>query len=157
MVATVRDGDPLEPTNHLWPDPDDGPWRLVLLWSYLDGRPECTGLEVRLAEKPDRGGWSRRHVLPTSGLREIRFAELIAADRAAMTPASSRPTNLRRSTLERLEEAAQVYQDARAKGYPPVPAVAEHFHISKGGASNLVARARAAGLLPPTSPGVAYG
>lgn len=157
MAAAVKDGEQFEPTEHRWPDLEHGPWRLILWWSHVDGRPECTGLEVKLLERPDTGAWSRRYVLPATALRDLRLAETIAADRAAMSPEPARASGLRRSTLERLEKAAEVYQAARAEGRAPVKAVAEHFRISQGGASNLVARARAAGFLPPTSPGVAFG
>jgi hypothetical protein len=61
------------------------------------------------------------------------------------------------SSEYRLKVAADIYQQARRDNKPPTKAVAEHFGITPGGASNLVARARAAGLLPPTSRGVAVG
>lgn len=68
-----------------------------------------------------------------------------------------RPAGLRESTFERLKEAARIYQEAFAAGGKPTTAVAEHYGLTVGGASNLVSRARDIGLLPPTTRGGAQG
>lgn len=48
---------------------------------------------------------------------------------------------------------AQVYSDAARAGRPPTKAVAERFTLSTSAAAKQVARARARGLLPPTTRG----
>ncbi len=88
-------------------------------------------------------------------LRQVPLGDLIAADRAAMAPPVEATGGMRTSAAERLRLAAEVYRLAAAEGEKPTKAVAEFFGISSGGASNLVARVRSAGLLPPTSPGKA--
>jgi hypothetical protein len=125
-----------------------GPWLAVLNWSVIDGRHECVALHVQQA--------GVAAILTASLLRKLPVADWIAQDRAGMTPRQT-TTGMRTSTLNRLKEAAEVYREALRYREPPTKAVAEHFDISHGGASNLVSRARAAGLLPPTSPGVAVG
>lgn len=136
-------------TRHRWPEPD-GPWLVTLAWAVVDGRPECVGLDVRQA---DGAG---HLVLTTSILmRQLPIAEWIAADRAEMMPRPASTAGLRQSTVDRLTEAAEVYRAAVQDRRPPVKAVEAHFGLSKGGASNLITRARQVGLLPPTSPGVA--
>ncbi len=52
----------------------------------------------------------------------------------------------------RLAEVAAVYRDGLKLG-TPTRHVAETLHMSHGNASKLVAKARAAGLLPPTTQG----
>jgi hypothetical protein len=132
-------------TEHKWPDVAAGPWLVTLTWHIVDGRPECAGLTIE-------GG--NDGVLTAGVLRKLPVADWIAEDRVRMLPRSQPTVGLRKSTVERLRAAADVYQRAIADGRPPTKAVAEHYGITHGGASNLVARARTAGLLPPTSPGV---
>lgn len=52
---------------------------------------------------------------------------------------------------------ADVYSDAWAAGKPPRQAVVDYFTVSKSTGAKWVARARKAGLLAPTSRGVAGG
>lgn len=52
-----------------------------------------------------------------------------------------------------LEQVADVYRRAWGNNENPTQAVADHFVISPSAAAKRVARARAAGLLPPTSRG----
>lgn len=135
-------------TQHHWPDPSEGPWSVTLDWQVIDGRPECTGLAV---------AGSEGRMLTASVVRKIPVADWIAEDRARLAPTKPAIGGLRASTVERLKTAAEVYQRARSEGLPPTKAVAAYYGISHGGASNLISRARAAGLLPPTSPGVSTG
>jgi hypothetical protein len=135
------------PTQHRWPDLQRGPWTVTLHWQIIDGRPECCGMDIS----------AEGDILTVSLLRKMPIADWIAADRAAMAPRPASTAGLRQSTIDRLTVTAEVYQQARRDGQHPAKAVAEHFGISAGGASNLVARARAVGLLPPTSPGVPTG
>lgn len=154
-MTDVTDGTWLTPTEH-----EDGPWRLLLLWQVVDGRPECVGATVLSAQPP-----TAEPGVPLTGatLRDLKLPERIAADRAAMTqPATgaaerAHQAGLRRSTVERFEEVARVYRDAIARGERPVQAVAAKFGLKPTSASNLVMRVRAAGFLPPASPGVPVG
>ncbi|MFG2046058.1 hypothetical protein ACGFIW_01340 [Micromonospora sp. NPDC048935] len=134
-------------TQHQWPDPEDGPWLATLAWQVIDGRPECTGLTLAADGR----------MLTASVVRKIPVADWIAEDRARLAPTQPAIGGLRASTVERLKTAAEVYQRAKSEGLPPTKAVAAHYGISHGGASNLISRARSAGLLPPTSPGVSTG
>lgn len=150
MGAELRDGDDLRPTRHRWPD-NDGPWLLTLRWRVIDGRPEC--VEVTLTAD------STEDPITATLMRQIGLPGIIAADRAAMVGHEPPvlPPGMRRSTAERLRRVAEVYRQALADGSPPVQAVAREFSIADTSASNLVARTRAAGFLPPASPGVATG
>lgn len=156
---TRRDIDqPARVSVHRWPDPDGGPWRVELQWGEVDGRPECVGVQlaqVVLTESESEARCVR--ALTAAILRRIPVADWIADDRATIAPPVEATGGMRKSAADRLRAAAEVYQAATRAGRKPTRAVAEHFGISSGGASNLVARARAAGLLPPTSRGKAAG
>jgi hypothetical protein len=97
-----------------------------------------------------------RTVVIASVLRKVPISKWITEDRAKLAqPAAT--SGLRQSTIDRLAVVAEVYQRALQERRPPTKAVAAHFGLSHGGAANLVSRARDAGLLPPTSPGVSAG
>ena len=51
------------------------------------------------------------------------------------------------------EAVADVYKFALSRGEPPTKAVESTFRISASAAAKQVSRARAAGLLPPTTRG----
>lgn len=148
-------------TEHRWPDEDEGPWLIVLRWDEIDGRPECVGLDMSrlhreqtlLVESDHEASYFT--FLTAAALRRLPLADLIAQDRAQLAPPVEAVGGMRKSAADRLRLAAEVYRQAAAEGGKPTKAVADHFGISSGGASNLVARARAAGLLPPTSRGKA--
>jgi hypothetical protein len=74
-----------------------------------------------------------------------------------MLPPQPQVAMMRKSAADRLRTAADIYRAALRDGRKPTKAVAEHFGITPGGASNLISRARTAGLLPPTSAGVPMG
>jgi hypothetical protein len=57
------------------------------------------------------------------------------------------------SGLGRDEEVTAVYVLARIMGQHPTKAVGEHFGLKPAAAAQRVARARRAGLLPPTTKG----
>lgn len=150
--ADLTEGHRLPGTCRLWPDPQVGPWKVTLEWAVIDGRPECVGFSIGQAnpDSPDLA------TLTGSTIRHLKISEIVVEDRAGMVGlVRTEPVaHLRRSTAERMREAAEVYQAALRAGGKPTKAVAEHFGIGQGNASNLVARARAAGFLPPTSAGV---
>lgn len=146
---------------HRWPDRTAGPWVVELVWRILDGRPECVGLRLASTDVFDdldsEGGGEP---VTAALIRLLGIPALIAADRAAMTPAEREPQlppSVRRSTADRFRKVAAVYRAALVEGNKPVATVAAEFGISQSSAANLVARARAAGFLPPASPGVATG
>ncbi len=153
--VALPEGTRLPDTFRLWPDQDKGPWSVTIEWAVVDGRPECIGYAVRRAERLR----PPLEPLTASAARAVKLAEIIAEDRAGMSAITrAEPgVGLRRSTAGRFQEAADIYQAAIRAGLRPTKAVAEHFGISQGNASNLVARARAAGFLPPTSAGVPMG
>lgn len=128
-----------------WPNPD-GPWQITLDWKVIDGRIECVGVHL-VSDTP----------VTTTVWRDVKIGEHIRRQRAAITQQASAATGrqggMRRSSRARMEEAARVYREAFARGVPPAKAVADALGLTPGGASSLVSRARAAGLLPPTSPG----
>ncbi|MBF9135180.1 hypothetical protein I0C86_40590 [Plantactinospora sp. S1510] len=64
---------------------------------------------------------------------------------------------MRASKRARYERVAEIYRAALRGGGQPAQAVAEAEGLSRGGASALISRVREAGLLPPTSAGVALG
>lgn len=139
----------LPPTHHRYPNPETGPWLITMEWVEMDGRPECAAISITQDGAPTP--------MPGALLRQVPFAEYVATDRAAMAPPVEATSGMRKSAADRLRIAAKIYRSAARRGEPPTKAVAAHFGISSGGASNLVARARTAGLLPPASPGKAVG
>lgn len=161
--AVFVEGEPLPDTTLPWPGPG-GPWLLTLRWQVINSRPECIGLCLTATSDSGKSAATETVRVPlTSGiLRDLKLGERIREQRAAIVAEAGNPlpanvSTIRRSTRRRLLEAATVYREAYGRGDRPVKAVAEHFGISQGGASNLVARARAVGLLPPTSPGAPQG
>lgn len=148
-----------ERTERLWPNPDDGPWRLTLFWERRNARPEPVGIQLVLGEWEH--GKSSMLTLTTSTLREVRVAEIVAEERERLAHMPvPRPTpdvvvaGMRPATRRRLERVAEVYQEAWRAGEPPTKEVARRLNVTAPAAGNLVRRAREAGFLPPTSAGV---
>lgn len=150
-----------------YPD-ENGPWMLRMYWQTIDGRPECVGIKLSsMATKAENRAVPPPLQMPETGvpittgvIRDLKLGERIRAERERLTPqgvAVARPPGLRESTFERLKEAAAIYRAAYATDGKPTTAVAEHFGLTVGGASNLVSRARDLGLLPPTSRGAPQG
>jgi hypothetical protein len=158
------------PTCRLWPDEQEGPWLLVLFWQVINGRAECVGMDLTSAQSPHVEALGFHHrpeigiPLQTSTLRDLKLSELVADARAAIAElivADQAPVftarQMRPRTVKRLETVAETYRRAWRQGKPPVKAVAKRLNVSNAAANSLVARARAVGMLPPTSPGVAAG
>lgn len=159
-------------TNYMrYPDAD-GPWMLCLYFQDIDGRTECVGLKLTsMATTDENRAVPPPLQMPELGIplnpgliRELKLGERIRDARVSIdrpllgsAPAVTRPPGMRESTYRRLQEAAGVYRAAFAAGGKPTTAVAEHFGLTVGGASNLVSRARELGLLPPTSQGASHG
>lgn len=169
----------LPPTTRRWPNPDTGPWAITLHWQVVAGRPEAVAVDIASALPP--GEQTRRYgtpdLLPADGqplrtgtLRGLNLATILAEERvraaAVLRERGQRPTppdtapveGMRDATRRQLEQAAAVYRQAIADGRDdPNRAVAEHLGISQAAAGKRVQRARAAGMLPPTTPGVSAG
>lgn len=171
---TVIEFDPADvhTTYQRYPDPDRGPWMLELRFQDVDGRPECVGLKLTSMATREENDQAPPHLqlpeigipLTTGIIRDLKLGERIRDSRTHLDrplfgePAPVvRPSGMRESTFKRLEEAAEVYKAAFAGQGKPTSAVAEHFGLTVGGASNLVSRARELGLLPPTSQGASHG
>lgn len=85
--------------------------------------------------------------------RERLRTAFTASHRSKLVDADGKPV----PTRDALAEVARIYGAAWRRGDSPTKAVAEAFKISKSAAAKRVARARAAGLLPPTEQGRARG
>jgi hypothetical protein len=163
-------GDHLLPTSRLWPDHDKGPWLLTFHWQVIRDRAECVGLDIASA-LPDHI-LKERHAtfvtlppvgrpLRTTTLRELKLSELLHDERVraehlavdvlgdpGLGMAYREPDRMRPATRRRLNLVASTYREARARGDKPIPAVARKLKVTRGAASNLVMRARQAGMLP---------
>lgn len=172
----LRQGREIVAAPVLWPDPDSGPWLVFLRLQVIRGRLECVGINLTSA-RPE-GEWcdlSERmpdtaRPITTAVLRSLHLSDLIAekreqlaavvrevdgdAGRVGQVFGTAPRRVMRESTRKRLERVAEVYREAWQAGSPPVKTVAERLGITEASASSYVARARAAGLLPATSPGV---
>jgi hypothetical protein len=155
-----------------WPDEAAGPWQTEVEYGVVGGRVECVGLRVTSVSGDMR--------LTSADLRKMPFADLLARARRDYPDDLERLLglgpfikvgDLQRLGLglladkhrgrppswgpEQLAELANVY--LRASAASPTKAVADHFHISRSAAAKLVAKARQAGLLAPTSRGKVSG
>lgn len=153
---------------------------ITFYWQMVHGRAECVGLEVTSIDydpagkggyrKTPEGGWPQvGQPVTTALLRSLKLSELVAAHRGyvsglhgkfgqpRLAAAYSVAPSMRESTAGRLRQVAEVYRTAWRAGERPTKAVAEAFDVSGVAAAKLVSRARAAGMLPPTSQGVAGG
>lgn len=147
----------VEETRRRWPDPEKGPYLLTLRWAREQGRPKLAGLHIDLTDPTGPA-------LTTSLLRDLKLAELAIEDReqlayiAQVTPTAEVVVEgMRPATVKRLQRAAEIYMDAWRAGEPPTKAVERQMNATPAAAANLVRRARAAGLLPKTQPGIAQG
>jgi hypothetical protein len=72
------------PVALLWPDPKRGPWSVLVHWRIIDGRPECTGLDLRHGTRMDGRALPATSPSPitASALRDLRPDALIRAARA---------------------------------------------------------------------------
>lgn len=142
-------------------------WLVAMRWQVLNGRAECVGLEIVSAAPADEwqgkllGKRKRRRGRPVTAtlLRQLPIGRIIASERAGLAwlDDSFQEAGTRRpkATPAHLQEAADVYREAWAKGHPTGRALQEHFQVSASAARKLAFQARQAGLLPKTDPGVA--
>lgn len=153
-------------SNERWADDRGDVWDLTYEWAEIDGRLEVVGFrvsgtrrvtadllrEVRIGERVKRQRRERiasvRSIATSSGF--VGVNEPTAADEAAHERVVSRAAaqlgrvshRRTRHTVDDLEQVAQVYREAFDSGPDPVRAVAEHFHLSLGGARHRIAAAR---------------
>jgi hypothetical protein len=100
--------------------------------------------------------------LPVAALAaELRAAWVAALEDSGLLASNPRaaerwtgPADGGRVTLE---DVAAIYLAAQDAGRPPTKTVAETLHLSHSAASTRVGRARAAGLLSPTTRGLSSG
>jgi hypothetical protein len=161
-----------------WVGPDGGHWLITTTWAEVAGRAEVVGLEITSVANVD-GEWRtpREDESPrpvrTSILRAIP-ATLFHQQRAGWVEALSTDGAFdgldtvalgafdqdgrgRRfvdkngnavSPADALVEVARIYRSAAAN---PTKTVADTLHLSRSAAAKRVARARAAGLIAPTT------
>jgi hypothetical protein len=154
--------DPIGVSETTWQDPDGHTWELRFYWAEVDNQAACIGFDVRTGSTPVRAEPVRR--LPVGRLmREAAAAsddiERWSRERARRVPAAGEAVPLARQrywTRERLADVARVYAE-NAAGGRPTKAIEERFHVAYPTAAKLVRRARAEGLLGPTTAGVAGG
>lgn len=147
----------MEETRRRWPDPEKGPYLLTLRWERDQGRPKLSGLHLDLDDPTGPA-------LTTSMLRDLKLAEIAHEDRERLAPIQQvKPTaevvisGMRPATVKRLQRVSEIYLKAWRAGEPPTKAVQLRMNLTEASAANFVRRARAAGLLPPTSSGVPQG
>ncbi|HEX3842652.1 MAG TPA: hypothetical protein VHU85_17810 [Acidimicrobiales bacterium] len=75
--------EPNSVTTMSWPDPDEGPWAVMVHWRDLGGRAECIGLELWNGTALQGGNIDGREPSPitATALREIRPDALIKTAR----------------------------------------------------------------------------
>jgi hypothetical protein len=165
-----------------WPD-DEGDLEVTVHLAVVEGRAEPVGLDLRTfrrtgPERPSRAlPGARMRPITTYDLRGLRLAEIVAEARRRVASALLAPTGDEewdatpwaggleeawtpagrgRPPLygpEHFREVAEVYRSAFAIGMPPTLAVAKRFTVTKSTAAKWIAKARALGLLPPTTRG----
>src|ERR1039458_8360009 len=84
VALVVKVKPPQEPpVQMLWPDSKLGPWSVVVHWRNIDGRPECTGLDLRHGTRMDGRALPATSPTPitASALRDLRPDALIRAAR----------------------------------------------------------------------------
>lgn len=152
----------------LWPDAKRGPWNLITSWTFVNGRMECVGVELRsyvadpegvdvdfaAAQKRSKSG--PRAVTATTW-RQVPIASIMSDEREQTVGWLAANDEQGAEQWGGLAEVANVYTAAWHAGQPPTKSVAEHFDITSSAAAKRVARARDAGLLPPTRAGLAEG
>ncbi len=147
----------METTERRWPDPESGPYRLTLMWTRVNGRPQVAGLHL------DPIGDDAPQVT-TSLMRDLKLAEIMIEDREQLKHIPQvKPDpelvieGMRPATVRRLQRAAEIYQTAWRAGERPTKEVGRRMNLTPAAAANLVRRAREVGLLPPTSAGSSQG
>ena len=166
--------DPTQPLEHIW----DGEWEGTLEWSIIEGRLECTGIQLRHI--------NRGRSITTSLLRKFRLGSQIdrwrnqrkaesevwrelGTDHAISDEARRHAIRLRKALSrhryepEHFEEVAKVYDTAYSRGDFPTRAVQIHFsqkhghEYSRSAAAKWVMECRRIGLLPATTQRTAAG
>ena len=118
-------------------------------WEIVNGRQVC--VEVTLHEP---------FGVTATGLRQAITIANIEAQRPVLSEATISEAEHRRTTIAaarnqglRIADVADIYAKAWTAGAKPTRAVAQALSISQSAAAKRVARARAAGLIPPTMRG----
>jgi hypothetical protein len=153
-----------------WPKPS-GPYEVTLRFEWIDGRWECTGVDVRAV---DAAG-AKPEIVTASLLRSLPLGRLI--DKHLVTFKTAITTEDIDGTVYRFEsdytgrpkrggrpvkygpehyvEVARTYREAYERRRTPTRAVAARFKVSETAAAKWVAKCRDLGLLPQTTKGKA--
>lgn len=147
----------MEKTTRRWPDPEKGPYLLTLRWAHDGGRHFVAGMCIDSLD-------DTTPAVTTSVLRGLKLAGIMLEDREQLErvphvkPAPEVVVEgMRPTTVRRLQRAAEIYLEAWRAGRKPTKEVGERMNASPAAASNLIRRARAVGMLPPTESGVPQG
>ncbi len=145
-----------------WTDGEGRPWRIRYVWAELNGAAECIGIEllsgVPIGDKVQRVK-RRSPVIPVDSavLRSLPIGRLVREARSRWVglevetdDGSVVPGGDPAFEVGSLEQVAHIYRTAPEA---PTQAVARALKITPSAAAKRVARARAQGLLPPTTPG----
>jgi hypothetical protein len=165
--GTVRLGDTVVPRRVvLTLDGENGEPDLVATFEVRDGRPECVGLEIN---SKDTGRGIRTADLQLFNIDALattvfaRFGEPVGAPAVDFPQTNEVALSAHRDVYEarkarrgsvtraELERVAQVYREHVDS--TPTKAVADLLGYEMRTAARRVERARADGLLPPTTPG----
>jgi hypothetical protein len=129
----------------LWPDPKLGPWSVLVHWRTIDGRAECTGLDLRHGTRMD--GRALPGISPTpitaSAMRELRPDALIRAARARRTEGLE-------SSVEALHRYIRDENEAAGRGRtaqsPFTTAKSRGVKSEPGAPATAALRARTSGM-----------
>lgn len=154
-----------------WTDSNGMRWRYALTWEPVDGRIECTRLELAALDgQPVTSSALRAFPIGAflaRGRRKQRDLALWVADavpgRRAEALAQATAWSAARDgqpgpkgyAPKHYVKVAEVYRREALVGGRPRLAVAEHFTVTPSAAAKWIAKARAMGLLPPGRKGKA--
>lgn len=153
-----------------WQAPSGSKWRLEVTWATTDGRAEPVRLVIQTV-RSDSDWMVGKQVEPypdepmtaitATDLRAFPLASFLRGERDAFSSMSSPLAKVfdrrkgKRITDEELRQVAAIYREAWSLGGNPTDAVAEQMNMARSTAAKRVMAARAAGHLPPASPGKA--
>lgn len=149
-----QDLKPLDPSQLLWPDPEVGPFRLVLAWHERQGRALCTGVSLQSTGSDEVTATLLRKVRLDAIVREARADRWgSSVGRTETPPPQTKRGGRRALTHEFLGEVAAIYRAAGETNGPPRLSVAWHYGVPTATASRWISMARQAGHLPATTKG----
>lgn len=127
MMLTVRSQNVTIRSMHLWPDPKTGPWLVQLRFRFIDGRPECVGIEITSSVEHDESlNRMFPDLVPTrltaTGVREVPFGELVARERQrtaeSLREGAADPLNFPQESELMQRFAAEWAEGSKGRGRP---------------------------------------